>query len=342
VEIALKLAIIGTNGLITEALLAVIDEHSSLSGEVSLFGTGKSLDQAVEFGHQTLLVGDLAHCDFSEFQIVIDSSEEPNEGEWLERAQHAGCVILDIDGHLARNSEILPVVAGVNDQVLDHVERGDVIALPDAAVVQCARLLKPVMDQAGLASVSLFSCHAVSELGRAGVEEMARQTAQMLNGKPARAALFPKQVAFNLVPRMMKAEKGAKEDQASAMADVLRQVLAEPTLPITISHCWAPVFYGNTQALHISTRRVMDLKALRRIYAQTPSIEFKAGERDLPSVVTDASGRDLLTVGGRCANSKNSTDFSLWGVADNLRYGIAGNAVKIIEVLVKRSFISYS
>lgn len=341
-ETALKLAIIGANGLITEALLAVIGEHPSLSGEVSLFGVETSHDQAVEFGRQTLLVGDLALCDFSDFQIVIDSSEEPNDGEWLESAKRAGCVILDVAGHLPRNRGIPPVVAGVNDQVLGQVERGDVVALPEAAVVLCANLLKPVMERAGLASVSLFSCHAVSELGRAGVEEMARQTAQMLNGKPARAALFPKQVAFNLVPRSVNEEKGTKIPRESAMAEVLRQVLGDPALPITISHCWAPVFYGHTQALHVSTRNEIDLKTLKRLYAQTPSIEVKAGERDLPTVVTDASGRDMLTVGGLCANSKNSTDFSLWGVADNLRYGIAGNAVKIIEVLVKRLFVSYS
>jgi aspartate-semialdehyde dehydrogenase len=342
VETALKLAIIGANGLITEALLAAIDEHPSLSGEVSLFGTEKSLDQAVEFARQTLLVGDLAHCDFSEYQVVIDSSEEPNDGEWLERAQRAGCVILDVGGHLSGNTQLPPVVAGINDHVLDQVERGDVVVLADAAVVQAVRLLKPVMDRAGLARVSLFSCHAVSGLGRAGVEEMARQTAQMLNGKPARAALFPKQVAFNLLPRSTAEDKATGEQQASAIAATLRQLLGDPALPITVSCCWAPIFYGYTQALHVSTLRELDLKGLKRIYAQSPSIKVKGGERDLPSVVTDASGRDLLTIGGLCANSKNSTDFSLWGVADNLRYGIAGNAVKIIEVLVKRSFISYS
>ena len=342
-ETALKLAIIGANGLITESLLAAIDEHPSLTGEVSLFGTGASLDHTVEFGHQNLLVGDLAHCDFSEFQVVIDSSEEVNAGqEWLAQAQQAGCLILDVGGHLARHSLIPPVVSGVNDEVLDQVERGDIVVLPDAAVVQSARLLKPVMDRAGLARVNLFSCHAVSELGRAGVEEMARQTGQMLNGKPARAVLFPKQMAFNLLPRSTNANGTAGEDRASAIAEMLQRVLGAPDLPVTVSCCWAPVFYGHTQALHISTRQEMDLKALKRIFTQSPLIEIKGGERDLPSVVTDASGRDMLTVGGLCANAKNSTDFSLWGVADNLRYGIAGNAVKIIEVLVKRLSISYS
>jgi aspartate-semialdehyde dehydrogenase len=126
------------------------------------------------------------------------------------------------------------------------------------------------------------------------------------------------------------------------MATGLRQVLDRPALPITVSSCWAPVFFGHTQIVHFSTRLETEAETLKRIFERQPYMDVK-GEADyFPTVVTDASGKDLLTVGRLAAYAETSTEFSLWTVADNLRYGIAGNAVKIIEVLVKRLSISYS
>ena len=334
---ALKLAIIGCDGLITESLLAVIDDHPTLSGEVVLLADEAQAGEHVEFGQQTLLISDIAVCDFGEFDVVVCSGEQSLSAEWLDQALDAGCVVLDIGGQLRPHADVPLLVAGVNDETLDTITPGSLIALPDAATVQSATLLKPLADRVGLERVSLFSCHAVSELGRSGVEEMVRQTAQMLNGKPARPVLFPRQVAFNLVPRPADGQ-GRERD----MAADLRHVLGMPALPITISSCWAPVFYGHSQAVHFTTAQATDTETLERLLAQQPYVEMQARADDFPSVVSDASGKDLLTVGRLTASAKNSTDFSLWGVADNLRYGIAGNAVKIIEVLVKRLSISYS
>jgi aspartate-semialdehyde dehydrogenase len=81
---------------------------------------------------------------------------------------------------------------------------------------------------------------------------------------------------------------------------------------------------------------------LKRILAEIPCIDLKWDSKEIASAVSDASGNDFLTLGRVTVNGKNSTEFSLWAVADNLRFGIAGNAVKIIELLVKRLFISYS
>jgi aspartate-semialdehyde dehydrogenase len=35
---------------------------------------------------------------------------------------------------------------------------------------------------------------------------------------------------------------------------------------------------------------------------------------------------------------QNTTEFSLWTVADNLQFGIVGNLVRVLEILVKDYF----
>ncbi|MCU7830716.1 MAG: aspartate-semialdehyde dehydrogenase [Candidatus Thiodiazotropha sp. (ex Myrtea sp. 'scaly one' KF741663)] len=339
---SLKLAIFGANGLVTESLLGLIADHRTLQGEIVLLGDEDNAGEPVEFGRQTLIIAEAALCDFSEVDILVSTGEAPCGSDWLAEARDAGCVILDIGGQLRAHSDLPLVAAEVNPGVLDGVTRGSFISLPDAATLQCATLLKPLMDQVGLERVSLFSCQAVSELGQAGVEEIARQSAQMLNGKPARPLLFPRQVAFNMVPLALETDNRDTQVQEKAVAQHVGELLDSPALPLTVSCCWVPVFFGHTQAIHFSTSRETDLESLKRIYRQTPYVELNDDAQNPPTAVTDASGKNVLVVGNLIARAESKTDFSLLGVADNLRYGIAGNAVKIIEVLVKRLFLSYS
>ncbi len=341
-ESALKLAVVGANGLITESLLAAIENHPSLSGEVVLLGSAESSENTVEFNGHPLFVEDIEGYAFDEIDILVATGETAYQGDWLESARDAGCIILDVGGQLPGQAGQTGVVAGVNDSLLSEVAAGSLVVLPDGATVQAARLLHPLLQQLRIARVSLFSCNAVSDKGRSGVEEMARQTAQMLNGKPARPVLFPRQVAFNLLPMAADEVSGVHEDPQTRLADNLRRILRVEDLPMTVSCCWAPVFYGHTQALHLTTTEGVTLERVQRILAKAADIDLHGGTAASPTAVTDASGSDFLTVGRLSVDAKNSTEFSLWAVADNLRYGIAGNAVKIIELLVKRLFISYS
>jgi aspartate-semialdehyde dehydrogenase len=160
-----KLAILGANGLIMESLLEAIGKHPSLSGEIVLLGSAESIDTSVEFGQQTLSIADIEGQGFEEIDLVIATGEMPYEGDWLDRARHAGCVILDISGHLPGQQHRVGVVAGVNDALLDEVVPGDVVVLPDAATVQSATLLHPLLQKLEIERVSLFSCHSFSERG---------------------------------------------------------------------------------------------------------------------------------------------------------------------------------
>lgn len=338
----LKLAIASANGLVTEALLAVIEQQSTLSGEVVLLGDAERSQAPVEFNQQTLLIEDIDAYAFDQIDVLVATGELEYRGDWLARASEAGCIVLDVGGNLPGQGLSPRLVAGVNDAELDEVARGSVVVLPEGAVTQAARLLHPLTQQLNIERVSLFNCQAVSDLGRSGVEEMARQTAQMLNGKPAKPVLFSHQVAFNLLPMAADEVMGSGSEPLSGFSSQLSQILAMPELNIMVSNCWVPVFYGNTQALHVTAEQGVELGAVQRILTQTPDIEAEWDAEELPTAVSDGSGSDCMTVGGLSSGLKNTTEFSLWAVADNLRYGIAGNAVKIIELLVKRSLISYS
>lgn len=331
----IKIAIVGASGLIGESLLAAIAGHPWLTRHVELLGGEGSVGQPLEFGRQELMVGELALFDFNQVQVVISTGEEQLDKEWLERAQEAGCIVLDIGAQLLEVSDLPPVVASVNAEVLAMVAHGGVVALPDAATTQLITVLKPLIDRLDIERVSVVSCHAISDLGRSGVEEMARQTAQLLNGKPVTPLIFPKQIAFNLYPQVGEIGNNGLTTTEQRIIDHTRRILADENIGISLTCSWVPVFFGHSQAITIQTADSINVDQVHGIFSAFPGINLMAASGSSPTAVTDASGKDNLTLGRIASGPESMTEFSFWTVADNIRFGLAGNAVKVLEVLVK-------
>ncbi len=334
----MEILIIGAGGLLGENLLELIKDHPWLSGQVTLLGGEAEVGRRVEFGRQELIVGDLALHEFMQRQIVIFTGDDMPDTAWLERAQEARSIILDLSSRLLAAYDLPPVVARVNPEVLGTVADGGIIRVPDAATIQLTSMMKSFIDVVEVKKVSVFSCHAVSELGRAGVDEMARQTAQLLNAKPVSPLLFSHQIAFNLIPMSDAPQVSDPQDTAGRIVDDTKSILERPELNLSVSCCWVPVFFGHTQAVDLCFENVQAKAELVRWLSDFPEISVFYTSDSYPTAVTDASGKDLLTIGEIRSDAENSTDFSLWTVADNLRFGNAGNAVKILEVLVKDYF----
>lgn len=332
---AVEIVIIGANGLIGEALLQSIVEHAWLTSHVQLLSGEEAAGQPVESGRRQFIVGDVSLFEFSHKQVVISTGEEDAGNDWLERAQDAGCIILDIGAKLLAEYDLPPVVAAANPEVISQIANGGIIALPDAATTQLVTLLKPIIDSVDVIRASVVSCHAISEMGRTGVEEMARQTAQLLNGKPLSPVVFSKQIAFNLIPLVGMPQSNGQSEVELRIIDDTQQVLSQQNMDLSVSCCWVPVFFGHSQAIDLQLRDPISEQQLREKLTSMNGIKCCETSDYLPTAVTDASGKHTLAVGRIKSDPKYSTGFSLWTVADNLRFGNAGNAVKILEVLVK-------
>ncbi|RDH88229.1 MAG: aspartate-semialdehyde dehydrogenase [endosymbiont of Escarpia spicata] len=330
------IALVGATGLVGETLLEAISSHPTLAGSLQVLGDEEAVGDTVEFGDRALTIADLSLFDFTQVRIVISTGEDSSAGDWLDLAQDAGCIILDIGSRLLEATDLPPVVGWVNPESMEVVSKGGIITLPDAGTSQLVRVLKPVLDRVGLEQVSLVSCQAVSDFGRAGVEEMARQTAQLLNAKPITPVLFPRQIAFNLLSPLGELnEDGSTFSEIKAEQDALR-ILECEDLSLTVTTAIAPVFYGHSQMVQFQTSRPLTLKNLQSLLAETEGVTLVDSENGAcVSPVSHASGKEDITVGRIRSVGKNATQFSLFTVADNLRSGIAANVVKIVEVLVK-------
>jgi aspartate-semialdehyde dehydrogenase len=292
--------------------------------------SGAAAGAQLPLGNREITVDALESFDFSSVQLAFFTAGAATAAAYAARAAAAGCIVIDTSSQFRGDAAVPLVIPELNAAAMSAVRGGGIVACPGAAGIALALVLKPLHDAAGVQRVNVFSGRPVSEDGRAAVEELAQQTRALLNFQDLPRNLYPKQIAFNLLPVAAGAE-----DEAAAERE-LRRLLGNPALAVNLSAIHVPVFYGYSLAVNLETRDKLTVEQVRALLGAAPGLELpdEAAE-GVPTAVTEASGQDAVFVGRISEDRSHAHGLRLWITMDNLRKGSALNAVQVGEVLVR-------
>lgn len=328
-----SVAVVGASGAVGAALLAVLEEREFPVAELYALGRADADDDTLVFANRSVRVKPLAGFDFSRCQLVFFCAPAAVAAEHVPRALAAGCRVIDLSRQFRSDPAVPLVVPEVNAASLP----GDagLIAAPGAPAAQLATALAPLQRAAGLLEVRVTTLLAVSDRGRAGIDELAGQTARLLNAQSFKRRVFPAQIAFNLFPSFdAPQESGYTLGEQQTAAEV-KKLLADEQLVIDVTELFAPVFYGHSQVVRLRTREALTPAQARKLLRKAPGIELVDGKDDCLSPVGDSAGSDAVLI-GRIAQMPEQPDWlTLWVVADNVRKSAAVNTVQIAEILLK-------
>lgn len=332
-----NIAVVGATSLVGEAILDVLAKRKFPFGKVYALEYQTDREQDVDFGNKSLDVEELAGFDFASVQIALFAASEEIAAEYVPQAVAAGCVVIDDSTCFRYDDDVPLVVPEVNPQaIVQYTQRG-IIANPGSGVTQMLIALKPLHDVATITRINVATYQSVSGSGRAGVEELAQQAAQLLNARPVEAKVYPKQIAFNLLPHIdVFLENGYTKEEMKMVWET-RKVMGLPGIQVNPTAVRVPVFFGHSEAVHIETESQLTAVEARRILGSAPGIvvmdEHVPG--GYPTPVTDAVRNDAVYVGRIREDISCPAGLNLWVVADNVRRGAALNSVQIAEVLIR-------
>ena len=89
-----------------------------------------------------------------------------------------------------------------------------------------AVVLAPLRGLLDIQRINLTACLAVSAQGREAVQELARQTAELLNVRPLEPRFFDRQMAFNLLAQVGTPDAQGHTLLEKRLVRELREVLA--------------------------------------------------------------------------------------------------------------------
>jgi len=169
------------------------------------------------------------------------------------------------------------------------------------------------------------------------VEELARQTADLLNGREAECEIYPRQIAFNALPHIDKFMENGYTREEMKINWETRKILEDDSIEVSATCVRVPVFYGHSEAVQIETRQAITAQDVRKLLADAPGITVIDEHRDggYPTAVHDSAAQDSVFVGRIREDISFANGINLWVVADNVRKGAALNSVQIAEELIK-------
>ena len=198
--------------------------------------------------------------------------------------------------------------------------------------------LKPIYDAVGITRINVCTYQAVSGSGKPAMDELAKQTADLLNGRSVEASVYPKQIAFNVLPQIDVFQDNGYTKEEMKMVWETRKIMGDENILVNPTAVRVPVFFGHSEAIHIETRDKMTAEQATALLKQSPGIVVLDDRNDggYPTAVTEASGNDPVYVGRIREDISHPKGLNLWVVADNVRKGAALNSVQIAEVLVEK------
>lgn len=332
-----NVAVVGATGAVGETMLAILEERDFPVGKVYALASSRSVGKRLTFKKETLKVEDLETFDFSKVHIGLFSPGASVSEIYAPIAAAAGCIVIDNTSQFRYDADIPLVVPEVNPQAIALYKNRGIIANPNCSTIQMLVALKPIYDAVGIDRINVCTYQAVSGTGKEAIEELASQTANLLNAKAIKAEVYPKQIAFNVLPQIDVFMDNGYTKEEMKMVWETQKILGDDAVKVNATAVRVPVFFGHSEAVHIETKQKITVEQVRDLLRNAPGVVLM-DERvngGYPTAVTEAANHDATFVGRIREDISHPKGINLWVVADNVRKGAALNSIQIAEELVK-------
>jgi len=335
----LKIAIVGASGAVGQEFLRVLEKSSMEIDELRLFGSSRSAGTTYTFrGSSTEAVRELGTDNdaFNGLDFAFVSAGADVSRKYAELITSGGAVMIDNSSAFRMDTDVPLVVPEVNgDDALDTPRR--IIANPNCTTIQLVVALAPIHRLSTIRRVHVATYQAASGAGASGMDELARQTADIAAGRPAEAKKFVAQLACNLIPHIDTFTDNGYTREEMKMYNETKKLMHAPALNVSATCVRVPVMRAHSEAVWVETERPVSVDEARKAFTSARGIvlidRHEASGYPMP---LNASGTDPVYVGRIRADLANHNGLSFWCVSDQVRKGAALNAVQIAEHILRK------
>jgi aspartate-semialdehyde dehydrogenase len=331
-----NVAIVGATGAVGEVMLEILAERQFPTKSVTLLASERSAGARIPFKDKNLTVKDLATFDFSETDIALFSAGGSVSEKYAPVAASQGCVVIDNTSFFRRDPDIPLIVPEVNLHTLGAFRNNKIIANPNCSTIQMVVALKPIYDAVGISRIHVSTYQAVSGSGKSGIEELAGQTAKLLNAQEVESRVYGKQIAFNAVPHIDDFQDNGFTKEEMKMVWETHRIFEDESIQVSPTCVRIPVFFGHSEAVYVETKSPLSADDAKSLLGSAPGVEVldTRARGGYPTAVTEAAGADPVFVGRIRNDVSNPLGLHLWVVSDNIRKGAALNSIQIAEALL--------
>lgn len=334
-----NVAVVGATGAVGEQIIRLLAERNFPIQELKLLSSARSAGSKISFKGQEITVQEATPDSFQGVDIALFSAGGDVSRALVPEAIKHGAVCVDNTSAFRMDPETPLVVPEVNiDKVSEH--KG-VIANPNCSTIQMVQTLKPLYDRYGISRIIVSTYQAVSGAGARAIEEMLRQSREVLAGNKVEPQILPvgslpkkHQIAFNAIPQIDKFVENGFTYEEMKMINETKKIMGDESLEVTATCVRIPVVYGHSESVYVELKSDFDIEEVKQLLADAPGIilQDNTAEQEYP-LATEAAGKLETFVGRVRRDLSNPRALNMWIVSDNLLKGAAWNAVQIAEYI---------
>ncbi|MFQ3188061.1 MAG: aspartate-semialdehyde dehydrogenase [Gammaproteobacteria bacterium] len=310
-----RIAITHAGESLAEAILEKLTESGLDHESIVLLGDESKVGVKLAFGGSYLAVEDQHEFDYSQCSLVLLTQ---HDDEIASKLKSESALVLS---HVHGDGQAL-IYAASNNIELDISYTQQNIQLVSAELACLLGVLPALHAHTAISTINTTFLRSVESKGKAGVDELAGQTVELLNGRDITPAVYPLQIAFNIIPTT----------SIPAFNDDLARLLGDNNIECAHQIIDVPVFHGLGVAVQLSFQSNVDLKQCEKILKKLDNVVCTT---TASSPITDCNQSFNCTISGleQALNQPNKLQF--WLVADPLRYGLTSNYVNVVDILLK-------
>lgn len=334
-----NVAVVGSTGAVGEQIIRLLQERNFPINELKLLSSARSAGTKLLFNNEEVVVQEATPDSFEGVDIALFSAGGDVSKALVPEAIKRGTVCIDNTSAFRMDPETPLVVPEVNIDKIN--ENKGVIANPNCSTIQMVQTLKPLYDRYGISRVIVSTYQAVSGAGARAIDEMLRQSGEILAGKAVEPQILPvsslpvkHQIAFNAIPQIDKFVDNGFTYEEMKMINETKKIMGDESLEVTATCVRIPVVYGHSESVYVELKQDFDVEEVKQLLADAPGIVLvdNPAEQQYP-LASDAAGKLETFVGRVRRDLSNPRALNLWIVSDNLLKGAAWNAVQIAEYI---------
>jgi aspartate-semialdehyde dehydrogenase len=327
-------AVVGATGAVGIEMIKTLEKRNFPAGKLTLLASARSAGRKLKFRGQDVPVQELKKDSFAGIDIALFSAGGSISKEFGPLAAKAGCVVIDNSSAFRMDDNVPLVIPEIN--AADVRQHKGIIANPNCTTAITLMALYPLHRAFNVQRIFASSYQAVSGTGAKAIEELERQVAQIVEGKPVTKEVYPHQIAFNVLPHVDSFLPSGYTKEEAKMENEGRKIMHHPSFRASVTCVRVPVYRAHSVAVSAEFEKPISVDAAREVLLSAPGLDVvdnpEKKEYPLPLYASDKYNCQVGRLRKDCALDNG---LCFWVAGDQLLKGAALNAVQIAEELLK-------
>ena len=332
-----NIAVVGATGAVGKMMIQILLERNFPIKKLYLLASKKSEGKKLKINGEEYLITSLDDFDFKDTDIALFSAGGEISKKYASVATKNNTIVIDNTSFFRYEKNIPLIVPEVNGDEISKYNETGIIANPNCSTIQMLVAIKPIHDVCKIKRINVCTYQAVSGSGSLAIEELKDQVLAYTNNKEIKSNVYPKQIAFNVIPQIDKFMDNGYTKEEMKMVWETKKIL-DNSIEVNPTTVRVPVFYGHSEAVHLELAQKITANKVKDIFMDNSNDVVLIDEHKdggYPCAANECEDSNDVFVGRVREDISIPNGINLWVVSNNIRKGAAYNSIQIAELLIK-------